>query len=363
MKNHIRHAIIASFGLWASCPAPSSASQLSTNTTPVIFVTIAMMARTTASEDMLLSDIEARSLHSRLDGAGNGYVLCDGRATIDSFNYQPGTTNLSLAEVITVDAADEANSVALSDIQVVSSSNDQTADNPNGSLADTLGFIGDTYTPEAYVVQADGTKMTGGPDTVKGRHVAVIAFMNLYEDDPAVVRSYITSMIGVHGEFRLTVGAMVGGDTNTMSWAVVSTRAPAISKPPQLGVHNNTDGSLSVYVPIPPSSNAVYQIFGAPTPFGSWQPQGLLGPGAPVITIPRCLPPRDTFAPSFRAFERFQPSSKPYLTHIPSLLAGDFLYGSIRGLPVAHLDIFIQYGRHQSSRTARRDLTLTASIA
>jgi hypothetical protein len=177
------------------------------------------------------------------------------------------------------------NSVSLDSLQVTS------VTSPDGNyLGVTTNFIGLSYSPRAIVIQADGTVITSGPASQKGKRVIVFSQNKVFSADTQSALNNVQSWVNFYSPYYLTYTVQVIGDNTTLSSTTVSTAPIVFPSPKNLDVAivNNGDGTVSVSVPNA-STNWFYQIWGSTSlglPMPSWVFSGIVkGTNSIPITI------------------------------------------------------------------------------
>lgn len=135
-----------------------------------------------------------------------------------------------LAQLIDVRSASGVDDVSLDMLSVASWSSDGNV------LGDTLTFTANSYTLQAIVIKADGTRITSGSASQKGVRVIVITMMKLFnvggtQSGIDSVRNWVTDHVSSAGDYKITYTAQLIGMPETASKAMVSVNPPQAVAP------------------------------------------------------------------------------------------------------------------------------------
>src|ERR1035437_7523134 len=142
---------------------------------------------------------------------------------------------------------------------------------PDGNnLGTNTTFTGLSYTPRAIAIKSDGTVITSGSTSQKGKRVLVLVQNKLFSADTQLGLNTVQNWINYYSPYTWKYAVQVIGDNNTLSSTTVSTAAINVPVPViSITATSGTTASVSVSNGI---SGAEYQIwatkFVAP---GSWQ--------------------------------------------------------------------------------------------
>ena len=284
-------------------PAVQSSGSIAIRLTPVYLPNI-NSSSWTAAANALIADAEAGTLTtSTVEALPTQY------AVVNQTNHLIGWSNLVLSTtapmwagmlnpsapfnnelggpsvwiVIDAQSLTGGDTISLDSLQVTSASSSD-----GNYLGVTTTFTGLSYTPRAIAIQADGTVITSGPASQKGKRVIVFSQNKMFSADTQTALNNVQSWINYYNPYFLTYTVQVIGDNTTLSSTTVSTAPLKIPSNLNLSITPNGTGSELVSIPNA-ATNLWYQIWGSPSislPMSSWTFSGVVnGTNSIPITI------------------------------------------------------------------------------
>jgi hypothetical protein len=149
--------------------------------------------------------------------------------------------------------------------------------NDGNHLGGTVTFTGQSYTPRAICIQSDGTVVTSGSDSQKGKRVLVLVQTKLFNTgDTQSGLNQVQTWVSFYDPYTLTYTAQVIGDNTTQSSASVSTEAMTLPSSLDLSITNSGSGTAMLSLYNAPT-NFSYRIWSTTSLVpSSWQFAGII---------------------------------------------------------------------------------------